>query len=83
LFYSSIGKLYVFAILQHILSDYLHGELRNGPYNELSAEIMDLLFALIKFGFYHTKDHLVDVIRPIVEVTFSLSSDYIVSYSLN
>lgn len=63
------GSPYTFAVLQQIISDYLHNELDATRCDELSAEMIDLLYSLVEFGFYHTPIHLQDIIVPLIQVS--------------
>ena len=63
---SHSGSPYVFVILQQFISEYLHNKFDATKCDELSAEVMDMLEALIKFGFYSTPVQLKDVIEPLV-----------------
>ena len=60
------GSLYTFVILQQWISDYLHGKFNATQCDELSQEVMDLLEALVRFGFYTTEAQLRDVAEPLV-----------------
>ena len=61
------GSPYKFSILQQIISDYIHNELDATNCDELSAEMLDLLLSLIKFGYYNSLAHLQDVIVPLTK----------------
>ena len=61
------GSPYKFSILQQIISDYIHHELDTTNCDELSAEMLELLLSLIKFGFYTSLIHLQDVIVPLTK----------------
>ena len=63
-----IGSPYVFGLLQLLISEYLHHQLDITKCDELSAEMLDLLLSLMKFGFYNTAEQIQDVVDPLVEV---------------
>lgn len=66
---SGSGSEFTFSILQQIISDYLYHNLDTKNCDELSAEMMELLCSLIKFGFYHTMEHLQDITFPLIQVS--------------
>lgn len=68
LIYLCTGSQYRFAILQQMISDYLQNDFDCNKCDDLSAEIMDLLYALISFGFYYSFDHLYDITVPLIQV---------------
>ena len=53
-------------MLQQIISEYLHNELDTTACDEFSAEMIDLLLALVKFGFYNTPIQLCDIVAPLI-----------------
>lgn len=59
------GLKYQFCLLQEIISDYLHHDLETQRCDGLSSEMLALLLAMMKFGFYHTIPQLKDVILPL------------------
>eukprot|EP01039_Chlorochromonas_danica_P008105 gene8101-8940_t len=59
---------YKFALIQQIIADYVNEELDPHNCDELSAEMMDLLFALVSFGFYVTSPQILEVLRPLVRI---------------
>lgn len=61
-----VGSPYAFAVLQQIISEYLHNELDTTSCDEFSAEMIDLLLALVKFGFYNTPIQLCDIVAPLI-----------------
>jgi hypothetical protein len=61
------GSPYKFGILQQIISDYIHHEMDTTNCDELSAEMMELLLSLIKFGFYTSLTQLQDIIVPLTK----------------
>lgn len=61
------GSPYVFGLLQLLISEYLHHQLDITKCDELSAEMLDLLLSLMKFGFYNTAEQIQDVVDPLVE----------------
>ena len=60
-------RSYTFAVLQIVISDYLHHAFDATKCNELSSEMMDTLLALVQFGFYESADQLQDIITPLVQ----------------
>lgn len=50
-----------------MISDYLHNDFDTTKCDELSAEIMDLLHALLSFGFYFSSEHLQDITIPLIQ----------------
>lgn len=54
-----------FYLLQEIISDYINKEFDINQCDELSSEILDLLFALMKFGYFSTESQLQDVVAPL------------------
>ena len=63
-----INRLYKFALLQKILSDYVHNELDLFECDELSAESIELLQSLVKFGFYENVPQILDIWKPLLKV---------------
>lgn len=60
---------YSFRIVQQIISDYLWHKLAESKRDEYSYEILELLQALMRFGFYSSdKEQLQDIIIPIVKI---------------
>lgn len=59
---------YKFALVQQIIADYINEELDPHNCDELSTEMLDLLFALVNFGFYSTTAQILEVLRPLVRV---------------
>jgi hypothetical protein len=57
-----------FLLLQEIISDYLHSELDLRHCDELSSEMLDLLLALMKFGYFSSEAQLQDVVAPLVNL---------------
>lgn len=62
------GSPHAFALLQKIISSYLHEQLSYNTCDELSTEMLALLFSLVKFGFYYTVEHLQDIVQPLVQI---------------
>ena len=58
---------YTFGLLQLIVADYFHNGFDATKCDELSAEMVDLLLDLIRFGFYSTPEQLQDIINPLVD----------------
>ena len=56
----------MFGLLQQFISDYLYNQLDTTKCDELSAEMIDLLLALMKFGFYNTAEQIQDIINPLI-----------------
>lgn len=56
-----------FAVMQHIISDFVRTELDISSCDELSNEMMNLLASLMTFGFYSTTEQLADVINPLLQ----------------
>jgi hypothetical protein len=69
------GSPYTFAILQQLISEYLQDNLNSKKCDELSSEMIELLFALMKFGFYHTSEQLKDIITPLIRVSLDHDHD--------
>eukprot|EP01031_Cornospumella_fuschlensis_P034622 gene34622-41926_t len=65
---TSIAEQYKFALIQQIISDYINQELDPENCDELSAEMLDLLYALVDFGFYTTGPQIVGVLKPLVRI---------------
>ena len=61
------GSPYAFALLQELISIYVHTGLNSKKCDVLSGEMMDLLHALMMFGFYYTPQHLQDTIVPLIK----------------
>jgi hypothetical protein len=57
-----------FFLLQEIISDYLHSDLDLRHCDELSSEMLDLLLALMKFGFFSSEAQLQDVVVPVIHL---------------
>ena len=57
---------YKFAVLQHIISDFVRSGLDISECDELSNEMMNLLASLMSFGFYSSSEQLADVITPLL-----------------
>lgn len=57
---------YKFAVLQHIISDFIRTGLDISDCDELSNEMMNLLASLMTFGFYSSSEQLADVITPLL-----------------
>lgn len=53
-------------VLCQVISEYIRGNINDGAWDELSAEMMNLLSALIGFGFYDPLPKLQDVLIPII-----------------
>jgi hypothetical protein len=64
-----VGSPYAFAVLQQLIAEYLRDNLNSKKCDELSSEMIELLFALMKFGFYHSSEQLKDIIVPLVRVS--------------
>lgn len=60
------GSPYAFALLQQLISQYIHNDLNSRKCDALSAEMMDMLHALMMFGFYYTPQHLQDTVVPLI-----------------
>jgi hypothetical protein len=56
-----------FAVIQHIISDYIRSELNVAHCDELSCEMMNLLASLMTFGFYSCIHQMADVINPLLQ----------------
>jgi hypothetical protein len=54
-----------------MISDYLQNDFDSNKCDELSAEIMDLLYALLSFGFYCSFEHIYDITVPLIQVPYS------------
>jgi hypothetical protein len=61
------GSPHTFCLLQEIISDFIHNELDTRKCDELSSEMIYLLLALMKFGFYSNIRQLKDVINPLAK----------------
>jgi hypothetical protein len=57
-----------FALIQQIISSYIHNELDCTDCDDLSTEMMSLLESLMMFGFYSSQSQLQDIINPLVQV---------------
>jgi hypothetical protein len=66
------GSQFSFSILQQMISDYLQNDFDSNKCDELSAEIMDLLYALLSFGFYCSFEHIYDITLPLIQVSLPL-----------
>ena len=73
------GNPHCFGLLQLIISDYFHDVFDASNCNELSAEMVDLLLDLIRFGFYSTPEQLQDIINPLVDALDQHRCHYITS----
>jgi hypothetical protein len=62
------SKQYKFALIQKLLSDYVHDDLDLSCCDELSAESIELLQALVKFGFYEKVPQILDILQPLLKV---------------
>ncbi len=62
------AKQYKFALIQKLLSDYVHNHLDLAYCDELSAESIELLQALVKFGFYEKVPQILDILQPLLKV---------------
>lgn len=60
------GSPFHFAMLQKVISVYIQNSLDATKCDDLSAEMMDLLQSIIKFGYYHKPAHLRDILQPLV-----------------
>jgi hypothetical protein len=57
-----------FLLLQEIISEYLHCELDIHRCDELSSEMLDLLFSLMRFGFFSREGQLLDIVVPLSQL---------------
>lgn len=57
---------FTFCVLQQIISEYLYNELDATKCDDLTCEMIALLLSLIKFGFYKTREQLVDIMTPLI-----------------
>jgi hypothetical protein len=55
-----------FSLVQQVISEYIRTTLNDSAWDELSAEMMNLLAALIGFGFYDPVAKLRDVLIPVI-----------------
>jgi hypothetical protein len=59
------GTPYAFALLQQIIVEYINGSMDVTKCDELSSEMIDLLLALMRFGFYSNVHELQDIISTL------------------
>ncbi len=68
------NKIYTFALLQKILSEYVRNDLDLSYCDELSAEAIELLEALVNFGFYVEVPQILDIWKPMLKVLYRLQT---------
>lgn len=66
------SKLYAFVLIQKLLSEYIRDELDLSHCDELSAEAIELLQALVKFGFYTEVPQILDIWKPMMKILAEL-----------
>lgn len=59
------GTPYAFALLQQIIVEYINDSMDMTQCDELSSEMIDLLLALMRFGFYSNVIELQDIISTL------------------
>lgn len=64
----SASQQYKFALLQKLISDYLACHLDLRRCDDMSIEILQLLKALVNFGFYTTIPQILDILKPLLEI---------------
>ena len=60
------GSPYSFCLLQQSISDYFRLEFYSDNCDELSIEMSEMAYMLINFGFYSKKEHLQDIVKPLM-----------------
>lgn len=61
------NQQYKFALVQKLIAEYLNDNLDLHRCDELSIEVMQLLKALVEFGFYCTVPQILDVLQPLMK----------------
>eukprot|EP01033_Poteriospumella_lacustris_P003231 gene3231-2378_t len=61
------NQQYKFALVQKLIAEYLNDSLDLHRCDELSIEVMQLLKALVEFGFYCTVPQILDVLQPLMK----------------